>query len=203
MRRGTLIVICIFMLVGFCGTIAYFRPEILIHSAQFAIYNAKKLQYSLNSDERSLPLPDRELLEDWSNFDAKGYALYQKDVRATAEKYSIPPHLLLGMVLIESKFHPLALSRSDAAGLTQIVPTTARELGVINVLDPIENIDAGARYLKTQLERFKGDNQLALAAYNAGPAAVRKADGIPPFRETQRYVARVINASAFFERVLQ
>lgn len=94
------------------------------------------------------------------------------------------------MIKVESAYNPKARSHANAIGLAQIIPDTARYLR-IDVHDPIQNLDGGARYLLEQLQDF-GDVRLALAAYNAGPEAVRKYDGIPPYKETQNHVRRVM-----------
>lgn len=114
-------------------------------------------------------------------------------VIAAAAEHDLPEALLHAVIQAESNYNPTALSKSGAAGLMQLMPETARELGVEDVWDPEANIRGGARYLKRLLTMFDNDLSLALAAYNAGPAAVRNRGGvIPPFAETQRYVPKVI-----------
>lgn len=98
----------------------------------------------------------------------------------------------MALIWAESRFNPLAVSPAGAAGLAQLMPTTARELGVINRHDPRQNIDGGARYLRQMLDRF-GSVHLALAAYNAGPGAVMKPGGIPRNREAPGYVRSVLD----------
>lgn len=112
-------------------------------------------------------------------------------VYAAEAKYALPPGLLDALVWTESRYNPLAVSRVGAAGLGQLMPATARELGVANRFDPVANIDGAARYLRQMLDRF-GVVHLALAAYNAGPGAVRKAGGIPRNGETPAYVRNVL-----------
>lgn len=112
-----------------------------------------------------------------------------------ASKHGLNEKLLLALVISESGGNPYAVSRKGAMGLTQLMPGTARALGVSNPFDPKENLDGGARYLKTMIQRF-GSIELALAAYNAGPGAVIRYGGIPPYRETQRYVRAVLNRTA-------
>ena len=118
-------------------------------------------------------------------------AIYLPLIRDAELRYRLPPRLLQALIWAESRFNPLAVSPAGAAGLAQLMPATARELGVANRHDPRENIEGGARYLRQMLDRF-GSVHLALAAYNAGPGAVRKAGGIPRNRETPGYVRNVL-----------
>jgi soluble lytic murein transglycosylase-like protein len=94
--------------------------------------------------------------------------------------------------MAESAGNVRAISRAGAQGLMQLTPATAAECGVQNVFDPFENVDCGTRYLRRQLKRYHGNVALAVAAYNAGPGAIDKYGGIPPYAETQAYVARVL-----------
>ncbi|MEM8633658.1 MAG: lytic transglycosylase domain-containing protein [Pseudomonadota bacterium] len=118
-------------------------------------------------------------------------ALYEPLIRQAEARYRLPPRLLQALVWQESRFNPMAISPAGAAGLAQLMPATARELGVTNRHDPAQNIDGGARYLRQMLDQF-GAIHLALAAYNAGPDAVSRAGGIPKNRETPGYVRNVI-----------
>lgn len=118
---------------------------------------------------------------------------YDSMIESSASKYGLDPALLKGLIQAESGFNPNAVSRSGAKGLAQLMPRTAAGLGVSDPFDPAQSIDGGARYLKAQMDRFGGDESLALAAYNAGPNAVVKYGGIPPYRETQNYVSRVLS----------
>jgi len=111
--------------------------------------------------------------------------------RRAAEEAGVDPDLFDALVEAESGYNPLARSRVGALGLSQLMPDTARELGVANPMDPIANLRGGATYLARLLRQF-GDVRLALAAYNAGPNAVLKAGGVPPYDETRRYVDRVL-----------
>ena len=117
------------------------------------------------------------------------------EITAAAEKHGIDPALLAGLVKQESGFNPNAGSPAGARGLTQLMPGTAAGLGVTDVLDPIQNLDGGAKYLRQQLDAFGGDVTRALAAYNAGPGAVQRYGGVPPYAETQNYV-RIVQANA-------
>jgi len=114
-------------------------------------------------------------------------------ITQAASRYNIRPSLLRALVKQESGFNPNAVSPKGALGLTQLMPDTAAGLGVSDPFDPEQNVMGGAQYLRSQLDRFNGDETLALAAYNAGPAAVLRYHGMPPFPETQRYVNRVLS----------
>jgi soluble lytic murein transglycosylase-like protein len=123
---------------------------------------------------------------------------YGAEITAAAKKYGLDPALLAGLVKQESGFNPNAGSPAGARGLTQLMPGTAAGLGVTNVLDPAQSLDGGARYLRAQLDAFDGDVARALAAYNAGPGAVQRYGGVPPYAETQNYVRAVqANAAAY------
>jgi len=119
-------------------------------------------------------------------------APYDEEIRAAAAKYGVEPALVRAVIQQESGFNPKATSPAGAQGLMQLMPATARGLGVTDAYDPVQSIDAGTRYLAGQLDRFGGDVRLALAAYNAGPGAVQRYGGIPPYAETQRYVENVL-----------
>jgi soluble lytic murein transglycosylase-like protein len=117
------------------------------------------------------------------------------EITAAAKKHGIDPALLAGLVKQESGFNPNAGSPAGARGLTQLMPGTAAGLGVTDVLDPLQSLDGGAKYLSQQLKAFDGDVTRALAAYNAGPGAVQRYGGVPPYEETQNYV-RIVQANA-------
>ena len=115
----------------------------------------------------------------------------EKLVREAAERHHVDPALIRAVIQTESNWNSGALSRKGAGGLMQLIPTTAQRFGATDLFNPQQNIDAGVRYLKTLLERYNGNLDLALAAYNAGEGAVDRAHGIPAFRETRDYVRKV------------
>jgi soluble lytic murein transglycosylase-like protein len=113
-------------------------------------------------------------------------------IDGAAKAQNVHPNLLRAVIEQESRFHPCAVSPKGARGLMQLMPDTAAELGVNDPFDPKENIEAGARYLRQLLDKYKGDLPQALGAYNAGPTAVDQAGGIPNIRETRDYVQSVM-----------
>ena len=123
--------------------------------------------------------------------ESAGPAQWRGRVAELAAKYDVSPQLLEALVWQESRWRTNALSPVGARGLAQLMPGTARQMGV-NPHDPSANLEGGARYLRMQLDAFGGDLEKALAAYNAGPARVQKANGIPRIRETQNYVASIM-----------
>jgi soluble lytic murein transglycosylase-like protein len=114
-------------------------------------------------------------------------------IREACQKYGVDESFVKCIIQQESAFDPNATSWVGAMGLMQLMPETARDLGVKNAYDPYDNIMGGVKYIKEQLERFGGDKRKALAAYNAGPGAVLKHGGIPPYRETQNYVKNIMS----------
>jgi soluble lytic murein transglycosylase-like protein len=113
-------------------------------------------------------------------------------VSDAARRYALPASLVRAVAKAESSFDPRAVSPKGAQGVMQLMPGTARELGVRDAFDPAENIDAGARLLRRLLEKYEGRLGEALAAYNAGAGAVAKHKGVPPYRETRAYVRKVV-----------
>jgi soluble lytic murein transglycosylase-like protein len=120
--------------------------------------------------------------------------------REAAQKHGIDPRLLAAVAHHESGWNPGAVSHAGACGLMQLMPATARFLGISNIFDARENVFGAAQYLRTLLDTFHGDLDLTLAAYNAGPGAVQRYAGVPPYRETQAYVR---NVRATYERALR
>jgi hypothetical protein len=113
-------------------------------------------------------------------------------IRAAAQRYRVDADLITSVIAAESNFDPKAISRRDARGLMQLLPTTAARLGVKNIFDPQENIEAGTHYLSDLLQLYKNDLALTLAAYNAGPERVQQyGQRVPPFAETVSYIRRV------------
>jgi soluble lytic murein transglycosylase-like protein len=118
-------------------------------------------------------------------------ATFREAVDRIAERNKLPPQLVHSVIKVESNYNPNAISSKGAQGLMQLIPSTARRFGVSNIFNPVENVEGGARYLRYLLELYKGDYQLALAAYNAGEGAVARHGGVPPYPETVNYLQQV------------
>jgi len=136
---------------------------------------------TIEPEEVFTPLPAKPLVK----------APYRELVEAAAARYRVDADLITSVIAVESNFDPKALSPKNARGLMQLLPETAERMGVQNIYDPQENINAGTRYLRELLQRYNSDLALALAAYNAGPEAVEQYGRVPPFEETLSYVRRV------------
>lgn len=117
----------------------------------------------------------------------------QSFVTDAASHSGVAPALINAVIMAESAGNPAAVSRVGAEGLMQLMPSTAGDCGVTNAFDPQQNIECGSQYLHSLLERYNNNVELAVAAYNAGPAAVDQYHGVPPYAETQAYVTRVLS----------
>lgn len=136
----------------------------------------------------------------YPSFDVKSDKIHQYDsyVQEASKKYGVPEPLIRSVIKAESDFNPKTVSSAGAVGLMQLMPENIKTLQVKNPYDPKEAIDAGTKHLKDYIDRYHGDYVLGLAAYNAGPGNVDKYGGIPPFKETQNYVKKVLGSIQTF-----
>jgi hypothetical protein len=145
-----------------------------------------------NRNNRPSPASGRPVENHGIHDDAGVKETIEKCIQEAAQKYDLPPGLIKAVIKAESGFRVDAVSVAGAQGLMQLMPATAKDLGVTNPFDIRQNIDGGVRYLRQMFDLFDGDSRLALSAYNAGPGNVHKYGGDVPFPETRRYVARVL-----------
>ncbi len=124
----------------------------------------------------------------------------QPVILEASERYKVDYTIIRAIIMAESSYNLNAISKKGAEGLMQLMPNTARELGVTDSFNPTQNIHAGVRYFKKLLKRFKGDVRLALAAYNAGSRKVREYNGIPPFKATQYYINKVLYYQRYYQK---
>lgn len=190
-----LVAICAGGIAEAQGTLST-RSRVELFSSQTALMD-RRLSSQYAHSNRLVPttpetvrVPSRETIP---RYTGSQRSRYLPDARAAARRYGIPEDLFLRLVRQESGWNPNARSNKGAMGLAQLMPGTARYLGV-DPNDPVQNLNGGAKYLAEQYRKF-GSWRLALAAYNAGPGAVEKHGGIPPYRETRNYVRIIMGRS--------
>ena len=158
---------------------------------------AKKLDEAISlksQDDAKLP----EITTKSTNAKTNALPDFNEIVKSEANKNGIDENLLKAVIKTESGFNPNARSGAGAMGLMQLMPQTAESLGVIDPYNPIQNVQGGTKYLKNLLSKYNGNKEMALAAYNAGPGTVDRYGGIPPYKETQNYVKKVLASEAEF-----
>jgi soluble lytic murein transglycosylase-like protein len=173
----------------------YTDDQGVVHFSNVSVGNAKKFkriptapageQYTAPAQR---PSPQQTAQVSSSNAPSN----YIDMIGTACDRHGVDPALVHAIVKVESDFNPYALSRKGAMGLMQLMPQTAVDMNVRNSFNPTENIDGGVKYLRYLIDRYEGNLQLALAAYNSGETAVRKWGTVPPFPETQNYVQRVL-----------
>jgi len=151
---------------------------------------------SWSSTRRTSQMAAQSLAQEKSNTDATTSSprSFVEIIKEASEKYGIGEDIISAVIKQESSFNTQAVSHCGAQGLMQLMPGTARSLGVTDPFDAEQNIMAGTHYLKQKLDEFGGNMALALAAYNAGSGSVRKYAGIPPYKETQNYVNKIMKS---------
>lgn len=175
--------------------------------AQLDIFDNLFVQESSKPDNVSVALQPKEIppevkVEKTDVFAyqiKKAEPLYNPIILEAANAHNVDLYMVKAIIMAESGYNRRSVSRQGAGGLMQLMPGTAKSLGVKNVLNPEENIHAGVRYYKSLLNRFKGDEKLALAAYNAGATNVRRYKGVPPFKETRQYIKKVLEYQRFYK----
>lgn len=168
-------------------------PKDKIHQSFFTPVNSTLKPDALRMKTYSLSVKPSESMQERINN-------YKDIIEAAAEKHGVDANLIKAVIAGESGGKPHARSSKNAKGLMQLIDSTAADMGVRNVWNPQENIFGGAKYLKQMLDKFQGSISLALASYNAGPAAVEKHGGVPPIKETKDYVTRVMHYLHTFEQ---
>jgi len=156
------------------------------------INNIKKIQ-NIDSENKNINISNKKITSKYSFNVFDLLEKYDEIIKSSADAYNVDPNLIKAIIAAESNGNPNAISKAKAKGLMQLMDATAKSLGVKNVFNPVDNINGGTKYFKYLLDKYNGDIKLALAAYNAGPGAVDKYDGIPPYKETNNYINRVLN----------
>jgi transglycosylase-like protein with SLT domain len=198
MRLGRLLLVTIVLAAGSTGVRAdYFvlrsGARLVVNSYQLL---GERYRVQINGGTAEIAASDVVAIEPEEIFIPAprmplAQAPYGQLIQTASQKYGVDADLVFSVIAAESNFNANAVSRRGARGLMQLLPSTATRLGVRDIFDPSQNIDAGTRYLRELLTLYQGDLVLTVAAYNAGPAALQKYGRVPPYRETQSYIRAI------------
>jgi len=201
-RKTTLILVCLALLFSLCqprrvmaDIYQYTDENGVMHFSNVSVGTAKKyrrLKSTAASKQQTTATPSVAASSRESLSSSNNPSAYVDIINTVCNRHGVDPALVHAIVKVESDFNPYALSRKGAMGLMQLMPQTAVEMKVGNSFNPHDNIDGGVKYLRYLIDRYEGNLSLALAAYNSGETAVKKWGTIPPYRETQNYVQRIL-----------
>jgi soluble lytic murein transglycosylase-like protein len=184
-------------IIGICLIVLIPSTYVRCMNPQTAVEETGFYKFMMQeSSEEKPPDPAPEIVLKEPSVEKAKYP-YNPIIKKAADRYEIDPALVKAIIMAESNYNPRAISKVGARGLMQLMPATAEALGVEDCFNPEHNIHGGVRYLRQLLDRFDGNIEFALAAYNAGSRKVRKYNGIPPYRATQIYIEKVF---VYYER---
>ncbi len=173
---------------------------IIVQVCTFDLFFSKKSAEPLGIVQYSISkTPEPSIETEFAYQIKQAESLYNQIIFEAASLHDVELTMVRAIIMAESGYNKISVSGKGASGLMQLMPNTAKSLGVKDILNPEENIHAGVRYYKSLLERFDGDEMLALAAYNSGATNVRRHKGIPPFQETRRYINRVLEYQHYYK----
>lgn len=201
-RNTTLIMACTVMLFSLCqprrvlaDIYQYTDENGVMHFSNVSVGTAKKfkkIKSAAAAKQQTTATPRSADSSRVPSSESDSLSAYVDIINSACNRHGVDPALVHAIVKVESDFNPYALSRKGAVGLMQLMPQTAAEMKVGNSFNPHDNIDGGVKYVRYLIDRYEGNLSLALAAYNSGETAVKKWGTIPPYRETQNYVQRIL-----------
>jgi hypothetical protein len=201
-RNTTLIMACTVMLFSLCqprrvlaDIYQYTDENGVMHFSNVSVGTAKKykkLKSAAAEKQQATATPSSTAPSQVPSSSSDSPSAYVDIINSACNRHGVDPALVHAIVKVESDFNPYAMSRKGAMGLMQLMPQTAAEMKVGNSFNPHDNIDGGVKYVRYLIDRYEGNLSLALAAYNSGETAVKKWGTIPPYRETQNYVQRIL-----------
>lgn len=200
MSRRKIFTACQMQFLLFLGMLQYILMiQFNIFDTFFTQEKVKPRSVSVSLEPKPVPPEIENEKEDEFIYQIKkSEPLYNPIILEAASLHDVDMTMVKAIIMAESSYNKGSVSAQGAMGLMQLMPGTARSLGVKNSLNPEENIHAGVKYFKSLLNRFNGDEELALAAYNAGARNVRKYNGVPPFKETHQYIEKVLEYRHFY-----